>query len=42
MTKLSRAQHAIATGRAVGTKSTATTAGPILGEEQMEQEWCEV
>src|SRR5258708_24580375 len=41
-TKVSRAVGAIATGRAVGNKLTVAAAGPMLGAEQIEQEWCEV
>jgi hypothetical protein len=41
-TKVSLAVCAMATGLAVGSKLTDAAAGPMLGAEQIEQEWCEV
>jgi hypothetical protein len=32
----------MAIGFAIGNKFTATAAGPMLGAEQIEQEWCDV
>ncbi len=32
----------MATGLACGNKSTVVAAGPIVGAEQIVQEWCEV
>ena len=40
--KDSRGEYAIATGFTSGSRSTVVAAGPRLGAEQMEQEWCEV
>src|SRR6266481_1970345 len=38
--KVSRGTYAIATALAMGNRSTLATAGPRVGAEQIEQEWC--